>query len=212
MTTCSLCQSEATAFHRDAARDYFHCSTCHLVFVPQSFHLASDEEKRRYDNHENNLEDLQYRQFLSQMSEPIIPLLPAGACGLDFGCGPGPALAAMLEEAGFGMTLFDPFYANNPEVLEKTYDFVVCTETAEHFSNPKKEWEVLVELVKEDGYLGIMTQQLTELERFSTWHYIRDDTHVCFYSRKTFDWLADNHSLRIVYHTRTAVIFQKETA
>ncbi|MGH1365908.1 MAG: class I SAM-dependent methyltransferase [Calditrichia bacterium] len=212
MTTCSLCQSEATAFHRDTTRDYFHCSTCHLVFVPQSFHLTPDEEKRRYDNHDNNPEDPRYRQFLSQMSEPLIPLLPTGASGLDFGCGPGPALARMLKEADFEMTLFDPYYANNPEVLEKIYDFVVCTETAEHFRNPEKEWKTLVELVKEDGYLGIMTQQLTELKRFPTWHYIRDDTHVSFYSRETFDWLANSYTLNIVYHTRTAVIFKKGTA
>ena len=33
------------------------------------------------------------------------------ARGLDFGCGPGPALTLLMEEAGFAkMNLYDPFY------------------------------------------------------------------------------------------------------
>ena len=28
-------------------------------------------------------------------------------------------------------------------------------------------------------------------EAFSRWHYIQDQTHVCFFSLATFQWLAD---------------------
>ena len=59
-------------------------------------------------------------------------LLPKSQ-GLDYGCGPGPALAHMLREAGHDVALFDPFFAPDPAPFNRTYDFVTCTEVAEHF-------------------------------------------------------------------------------
>jgi len=209
MQNCPLCNNSSSLFHQDANRQYRQCGTCRLVFVPKRYHLKPEEEKSRYDNHENDPQDQRYRKFLSQLSDPLIPLLPKGAGGLDFGCGPGPALAAILQEAGFSVELFDLYYANTPEVLSKTYDFVTCTETAEHFREPRKEWDLLVKLVNSGGFLGIMTQQMTEPERFPEWHYIRDETHVCFYAPQTFEWIAKNYHLEIVYSTKTVVILRK---
>ncbi|MEL6820940.1 MAG: class I SAM-dependent methyltransferase [Calditrichota bacterium] len=209
MQNCPLCNSQSTLFHQGANRIYRQCGTCSLVFVLKKYHLAADEEKRRYDNHENNPNDPRYRKFLSRLSDPLIPLLPQGATGLDFGCGPGPALAAMLEEAGFSVKLFDLYYANNPTVLLEAYDFVTCTETAEHFRKPREEWDLLAGLIKPGGILGIMTQQMTEPERFPKWHYIRDETHLCFYTPKTFKWIAKNYQLEILDRTKTTVIFRK---
>lgn len=182
---------------------------CALVYVPEKDHLEPEEEKKRYDNHENDPDDPRYRKFLSQLSDPLIPLLPKNASGLDFGCGPGPALAVMLKEAGFSVALFDLYYENYPEVLTETYDFVTCTETTEHFRNPQREWELLVRLVKPGGILGIMTQQMTEPERFPKWHYIRDETHLCFYAPQTFEWIAKTYQLEIVYSTKTTVVLRK---
>ena len=119
-----------------------------MVFVPLSQHLSFAEEKAIYDLHENHLDDPGYRQFLSRLATPLQSKLPPAAIGLDYGCGPGPMLARMLTEHGHQVELFDPFYANHPQVLQDHYDFVTCTEVAEHFRQPAKEFEALFALLK----------------------------------------------------------------
>ena len=49
--TCPLCLSEgASLFHtsqqKNLERDYFHCVTCDLVFVPAEFHLDAGRRAR----------------------------------------------------------------------------------------------------------------------------------------------------------------------
>jgi hypothetical protein len=45
-----------------------------------------------------------------------------------------------------------------------------------------------------------MTKMVMDASAFSRWHYIRDMTHICFYSRSTFEYLARqfNADLNIV--------------
>ncbi len=80
-----------------------------------------------YLHHENHLDDPGYRRFLSKLADPLLARLPAGSKGLDYGCGPGPALAAMLREAGHQVALYDPFFHPDLTPLERSYDFETCT-------------------------------------------------------------------------------------
>jgi hypothetical protein len=116
--------------------------------------------------------------------------LPAGSSGLDYGCGPGPALAAMLREAGHEVAFFDPFFRPDRAVLERQYDFVTCTETAEHFHRPADEFDRLMTLVRPGGWLAVMTCFQTNDAPFATWHYRKDPTHVVFYREETLRILA----------------------
>ena len=77
------------------------CQRCRLVFVPRPYHLSAALEKAEYDKHRNTIDDAGYRKFLNRLAQPLIARLPAHSRGLDFGCGPGPALAEMLRSAGF---------------------------------------------------------------------------------------------------------------
>ena len=98
---CPLCSgSTANDFFVDQRRPYLRCGDCALVFVPPAYYLDREAERREYDLHRNEVNDPGYRRFLSRLSEPLLQRLTPGASGLDFGCGPGPALAHMLEEAG----------------------------------------------------------------------------------------------------------------
>ncbi|MEI4850515.1 class I SAM-dependent methyltransferase, partial [Klebsiella pneumoniae] len=83
--------------------------------------------------------------------------LGPGARGLDFGCGPGPALATMLREAGMDMALFDPFFYPQASVLERQYDFITCTEVVEHLHRPAEVFRQLDRLLAPGGWLGVMT-------------------------------------------------------
>src|SRR5690606_18059028 len=98
---CPLCAEPQTlAFHRDQRRPYRRCSRCLLVFVPVAHHLSPEEERGHYLNHENSPDDTAYRRFLARLEGPLSRRLSRPCTGLDFGCGPGPTLSAVLEERG----------------------------------------------------------------------------------------------------------------
>lgn len=207
---CPLCRHrESTLFHSEPAREYLRCAVCALVHVPAGYHLSPSAEKQRYDTHRNSPDDPGYRGFLSRLFEPLAAHLSPGAEGLDYGSGPGPALSVMFEEAGFGMRIYDPFYAPERSVLRRRYDFVTCTETAEHFSRPGEEFRTLVSLVRPGGWIGVMTAMLEEDTRFADWYYRKDPTHVAFYSRATFRWLAQHHGLRAVFVSSSVVLLRR---
>ena len=195
---CPLCDScDTRFFHRDERRDYLRCDQCALVFVPPNYFLSPEAEKAEYDLHENALDDLGYRRFLSRLAEPLLQRLGESAVGLDFGCGPGPALAAILEEAGHSVSLYDPFYRPDPKPLESRYDFVCATEVVEHLHYPGAELKRLWSLLHPGGYLGVMTKLVLDAGAFARWHYKNDPTHVCFFSRDTWAWWADRYGAEL---------------
>lgn len=174
-------------------RRYLRCPRCQLTFLSTAQLPDRTAEKAQYDLHENRPDDTGYRRFLDQLATPLSGYLPVGAEGLDFGCGPGPALAGLLTERGFPTAVYDPIYADDNQVLERRYDFVTCTEVLEHLHWPAQEWRRFGELVRPGGWLGLMTRWLTDDGHFPRWHYRRDPTHVCFWKPETFRWLAARH-------------------
>lgn len=174
-------------------RTYWRCGHCAARFLDPAHHPAAEAECAHYRLHENDPDDPGYRRFLAKLATPLLARLPPAASGLDYGCGPGPALARMLEEAGHRVALYDPFFFPQPEALQQTYDFVTCTETAEHFHRPAGEFARLTRLVRPGGWLAIMTCFQTDDSRFADWHYRRDPTHVVFYRAETFRWIAGTY-------------------
>jgi len=188
---CPLCESTRfLPFHNDARRDYLRCERCALVFVPPCSLPGAPQEKAEYDLHRNAVDDPGYRRFLGRLAEPLLQRLPAGARGLDFGCGPGPALAAMLREAGCRVALYDPFYHPDASALRGSYQFITATEVVEHLHRPGEELRRLWALLQPGGILGIMTKLVRDAEAFAGWHYRNDPTHVCFFSEATWRWWA----------------------
>ncbi len=161
-----------------------------MVFVPRGQHLSAADEKAVYDRHDNRVDDPGYRRFLGRLFTPLNGRLAAGSRGLDFGCGPGPALARMFDEAGHTVALYDPFYAPDDGVLGTRYDFITLSEVAEHLAAPGAVLDRLWGQLLPGGWLGVMTKRVRDREAFKTWHYILDPTHVCFFSEATFEWLA----------------------
>jgi hypothetical protein len=208
---CPLCHHpNPRPFFSDANRAYRWCPVCALIFTVREDLLAPKDEKARYDLHENNPQDLHYRRFLSQFLEPLVERIgPPPLKGLDFGSGPGPTLSVMLEDMGYEMHLYDSYYARKPDALLQTYDFVTCTETIEHFYSPGKEWERLLKLVRPGGWLGFMTRLIDDPSAFPQWYYKNDDTHVSFFSRQTFHYLADRDGLSLEFIADNVILLQK---
>jgi len=191
-------------------RNFLQCTNCKLVFVPSDFHLTLPQQRDRYLEHNNDPMDSEYRAFLSRLRGPLLPLLKEGDVGLDFGCGPGPALAQMLRESGYKVDLYDPLFQDNKSVLEKNYDFVTCTETIEHFSNPAFDFALLDSVVKDGGVLGVMTSILYEEVIFEDWHYKLDPTHVSFYTPLTMEWLSNKFNWVIKSTHKNVYLFIKQ--
>ncbi len=209
-TSCPLCCSERISlFFTDKNRQYLSCARCQLVFVPERYWLNAKAEKAIYDLHENDAQDQGYRKFLSRLSSPLLERLTPAQKGLDFGCGPGPTLAKILIEQGHEVDLFDPFYFNNPGALTKIYDFICATEVVEHLHDPNKEFSTLFSLLKPGGWMGIMTKLVIDLQAFSNWHYIRDLTHISFFSRNTFEYLAESYSAELCFIDNDVILLRK---
>ena len=210
LQACPLCRSpRVKKYFSDPQRDYLQCQSCSLVFVPSIQFVSAEKEKAYYDLHQNHPDDQSYRQFLSRLLNPIKEKLTAGDCGLDFGSGPGPTLSIMFAELGYPMKVYDHFYANDGYVLQQDFDFITATETVEHLHHPHTELERLWNILKPGGYLGIMTKLVIDCEAFANWHYKTDPTHVCFFSRETFLWLAELWQAKAEFFGNDVIVFQK---
>ncbi len=209
--SCPLCNNnDLNHYFRDKNRDYLRCNHCRLVFVPHIFWLNLKQEKAIYDLHTNDVEDKGYRKFLSRVTVPLLEQLPNACKGLDFGCGPGPALSEMLQEKGHRMELYDPFYHDNKEVLAQEYDFICATEVIEHLRIPSVEFELLFSILRTGGWLALMTKMVLDKQAFSNWHYIRDLTHICFFSRDTFDYLAYRFQSDLFFIGNDVILLRKK--
>ena len=207
---CNICGSEAVkSFLTSDQKTYWSCSCCGGKFLDKDFLLKSNDEKERYLEHNNEIDDPEYRAFLAKLAIPLKEKILPSSRGLDFGCGHGPALADMFKKDGFEVLLYDPFFYPDTKVLSQQYDFITCTETAEHFYDPWKEFNMLNNLLKPGGWLGIMTCFLTTDDMFESWYYRRDPTHVTFYAEKTFQVIASQRNWICEVQSKDIVLLQK---
>ena len=208
--TCIVCKSKSiSSFITKDKKTYWQCSCCSVKFLDQAFFIDKDTEKGRYLEHQNEIGDPAYLKFLSKLSKPLKTKLKSDGRGLDFGCGHGPALAEMFKEDGYSIDLYDPFFYPNKEVFSNKYNFITCTETAEHFFNPNREFKTLDSILAPGGWLGVMTTFLTEDKSFENWYYRRDPTHVVFYAEKTFEVIAEQNNWQLEIPAKDIALFCK---
>lgn len=207
---CPVCDAAgAVIFQNIDGKTYWRCETCIATFLDPAFFPSPEEERRHYALHQNDVCDAGYRRFLARLADPLLQRLPPGRTGLDYGCGPGPALAVMLREAGHDVTAFDPFFAPDPAALARTYDFITCTEAAEHFHLPLREFDRIKSMLNPGGLLALMTCFQRDDGRFAGWHYRKDPTHVVFYREETFRRLADQWGWRLEIPEKDVAFFTK---
>lgn len=180
-----------------------------MVWLEKRYHLQEQDEKAIYDLHQNQTDDLGYRRFLQRSLEQVQRHLAPPAAGLDFGCGPGPALIQMAEELGYPMQAYDKYYAPNLNALQQDYDFVTCTEVVEHLSNPLPILDQLWQITRPGGLIVIQTKRVLDDQRFCQWHYRNDPTHITFFSETSFHWLANRWQCAISLPHNDVAVFYK---
>ena len=189
-------------------RNHYKCQICDCIFVPNKYHLNKTLQQQRYLEHNNDPSDARYRNFLSKATIPLLKQIGRGAVGIDYGSGPGPTISPMLQDHGLKTVNFDPIFAPDKKVLSYKYDFITCTETAEHFSTPLKEFRLFQKLLKPNGVLVVMTSLLDTCKDFTTWGYNHDPTHIVFYSRLTMEWIGRKFQWEINFTSETVTLFK----
>ena len=207
---CPVCRSAGTEHFLSVSElDYRLCTRCEARFLNPENRPDPTQEHAHYLLHENDPDDPAYRKFLSRLSNPLLEVLGSNLQGLDYGCGPGPALAAMLREAGHQIEVYDPYFFPDRKPLDKTHDFITCTETVEHFHDPATEFERFDKMLRPGGWLAIMTCFQTDDDRFADWHYRKDPTHVVFYREATLRWVAEHRGWRCEIPVKDVALMQK---
>ncbi len=206
---CRVCGSSKTRLFPAAGIVYWRCNACLATFMDKSHLPDPVSERKRYESHQNDPADPGYRRFLEKAAKPMKARLSPGCRGLDFGCGPASAMAQMMVEAGHFMALYDPVFFPDDAALARAYDFIACTEVAEHFHRPIKEFERLDSLLHPGGYLVIMTCFQTDDDQFENWHYRRDFTHVVFYREETFQIIAKRMGWHCEIPAKDVVLMKK---
>lgn len=169
--------------------------------MPSAFHLSTEEEREQYEKHENCADNSGYMQLL----QPVIDLVSEldiakretgeDISVLDFGSGPNPVLADVLRERGFLVETYDAYFS---QVLPAgQYSAVTSTEVVEHFCQPLVGWKQLLSFVASGGEAYVLTSWTDDVEDLPNWHYLREITHVSFYSKKTFAWIAERFSFSV---------------
>lgn len=188
-------------------RDYWECSQCRFVFLDPQQRITEEAEIEVYKKHRNSLSDAGYVDFLNRLAKPVLQKLEPRSHGLDFGSGPGPTLNILFEREGHSVDLYDPFFHPDERVFQKKYDFITSSEVFEHLFNPLKVIEKLATLLKPNGIIGIMTEFRSLAKGFEQWWYLRDPSHVCFYSEKTLEWIANHKGWQLDVPRKNICIF-----
>ncbi len=209
--TCKVCGSSSLQLIGEENK-YYHCDKCEAIFSEPDEIVEPDEEKERYEGHDNNHQNDGYvkmfKDFIEEVIEPNINLDKINDV-LEFGCGPGPVLADLLENRNLNVDLYDPYFFPKKVFKDQKYDLITSTEVFEHFSDPAKELKLLTSHLKEGSYLAVMTSFHPGPENFEDWWYKWDPTHIVFYNQKTFSEIASAFDLEIIYTDQEKYILFK---
>lgn len=192
---CSLCSSDLNEVfcHTSLSREYYKCEICEMVSLDASFYLDFAEEKARYLEHNNDVLDSRYQDFVKPMVDQICDRFRPDERGLDFGAGTGPVASYLLEQKGYKISKYDPFFWPCSEALQQQYHFIFAIEVIEHLSQVRSEIAKLREMLLPSGVLFLMTEEYPPShQEFKSWYYHQDPTHISFLNQTSFEFLKQN--------------------
>jgi len=191
---CPLCHSQGSFLQPE----FYTCPECDGIFRSPNHLPTLEAEKSRYETHNNDVHDTRYQEFVRPIVNAILSNFWPKNHGLDFGAGSGPVISHLLEQQGYLIKQYDPFFHPYPELLKQTYDYIACCEVIEHFHRPAFEFEQLKKLLRPGGSLFCMTHLYAPEIDFANWYYKNDFTHVFFYQQATMRWIQRHYGFSAI--------------
>jgi len=211
---CSLCNSSNNNYKIDNHGKKYHiCNNCELIMLDKEFYLTKEEEKQRYQLHENSTENKGYLNYLNNIiTNSITPFLKPGNRLLDFGCGPEKTWAEILKKKRYDVSTYDPYFDNNSEWLNTKFDAITAIEVFEHLISPEKELNSLSKCLNRGNYLIIRTMlHSNDWDNFKKWWYKDDPTHISFYSRVSIDYICKTWNYELIQvKNRCEIVLKKQ--
>ncbi len=200
---CIICGANTSPLHHPRMKVTYHaCGACEFISLDPRDRITEAEEFRIYENHQNSIEDPRYVAFFERfLQNAVFPYASGGRQGFDFGSGPSPVLAQLLErDYSYQMDIYDYFYSPEKGFEGKEYDLITTTEVVEHLADPLPTFRLLAGLLKPDGILAVMTLfHHRDPAHFLEWHYVRDKSHISFYTPATMVHVAQQVGLQMVH-------------
>lgn len=210
---CRICSGTVKIIKDNKLKKQFcSCGLCEFISLKEEFIVTEAEEKKRYLEHNNSIDDPIYINYLKSFVKEAIELFQKSIRNaLDYGCGPAPALAKILEEKGIKTKIYDKYFFHDLSYKQNTYDLITLTEVIEHLIDPVGILKELAGLLNHGGYICAMTLlHPQDEESFLKWWYKYDITHISFYTMKTMEYIADLLKLEIVkYNNKNICVFKK---
>lgn len=202
MSNCKICGRITSKIKCSKNNvSYNRCFWCEFISKDDEFIVSEKEELKTYNNHNNSIDDFKYVKYFKEFIDAtIMPYIKFGSV-LDFGNGPSPVLRQILErDYDFKVDIYDHYYQPQKIYKTKKYDLIVCTEVVEHLKDPLYYFKIFQNHLKKDGYLAITTLFHHNYSDFLLWHYIRDMTHISFYTPKTMNFIGNQIGFNMIYH------------
>jgi len=209
---CSICGQKSEIFeHPKSNIEYLECPLCRSISKSPKNFSNFDEQKIRYDLHDNNEDDIGYQRYFQRFIDFALPHIVGTKRALDFGCGATPLLSHMLNSYDIECDIYDPIYYPDNSYINSRYDLIVSVEVFEHLHNPIEVFGRLINILNPNGYIAIQTAFCPrDRDKFLDWYYHLDPTHVIFFRVETFKYMAKEYGLNIVdQNNKNMVLFQK---
>ncbi len=212
---CKICQEPTASFYDEYMKcQTYHCKACQFIFKDEEAIISHERELKVYQQHNNTEENLGYvAMFQDFIDKTITPHRAQIKTALDFGSGPNPVLAKILEKNSFETEYYDKFFSPEKVYEGKKYDLITSTEVLEHISDVQGVMALFSKHLNSGGYLALMTQfHPDDEEAYLNWWYRRDPTHIVFFRPETFAILAEQHGMIRLYHDdKKLVLLQKKS-
>lgn len=198
MCVCNICNNNLEILNINKTK-YLYCKTCECLYKIKL--PSSKEEYDRYLYH--NVDD-NYKDYMNNIFLKIKDFLNDGI-SLDFGCGKEKTLETIFKNNNLKMYSYDKYFIDFNYSNYK-YDNIILNEVFEHIKNPYDLLKELILLLNDKGRIIIGTN--LHKNNFNNWWYLRDITHITFYSKKTMEVLSKRLNLKIIYNFNNLIVLE----
>ena len=210
---CPLCSSDSKHYITVDSYSYNHCNQCNHIWLDSTHYLKEVEESERYLLHNNNADNISYVNYLTRIyneCEKYAPKSSLESGVVDYGCCAEEVMVKVIEKSGYEGYGYDPLFNIVVPLNNLPVGVVIASESVEHFYNPLTEFKQIHSWLKPGGTLFIKTSLTDTVDDFGSWWYRKDPTHVQFFSRQSFQFIAETIGFRLLFAEKNTVVLEKK--